>query len=166
MEILAEARVKRSLELTGSPAEIKTAAIRLLSYRARSRKELAEKLQLKGFDSRQIEEVIKLLETAGLINDRALAADLLRYAAERKSLGAKGIRMFLAGRGIDRELIDKTMAGHSPESEENAALGFAEKKLRTLKKYPPDVVKRKLCGMLQRRGFSSGVIHKTISSVL
>jgi len=152
--------------LRGSPADIRTAALKLLSYRARSRKEMAEKLQQKGFGSGQIEDLIKLLEAAGLINDRTLAADLLRYAVERKSLGAKGIRMFLARRGIDRELIEKTMAAHPPESEAHAALEFAEKKLRTLKKYPPDIVRRRLWGMLQRRGFSSEVIHKSIASVL
>jgi regulatory protein len=152
--------------LKGSPVNIKTAALKLLSYRARSKKEMAEKLQRKGFDSGQIEGVIKLLETAGLINDRALAADLLRYSVERKSLGNKGIRMFLASRGIDRELIDKTLSVHSPESEGNAALEFAERKLKILNKYPPEVIKRRLWGTLQRRGFSAEVVKKTVKSVL
>ena len=127
---------------------------------------MAEKLQLKGFESGQIEGAITLLETAGLINDRALAADLLRYSVERKSLGKKGIRVFLARRGIDRELINKTLAAHAPEAEEHAALEFAERKIETLKKYPREVVKRRLWGMLQRRGFSSEVVHKTINAVL
>jgi len=140
--------------------------LKLLSYRARSRKEMAEKLERKGFESGQIEDVIKLLETAGLINDRALAADLLRYSVERKSLGKKGIRLFLARRGIERELIDKVMSAHSPESEESSALEFAERRLKTLKNYPPEVVKRRLWGMLQRRGFSSEVVNKTINSLL
>ena len=152
--------------MKGSPADIKTAALKLLSYRARSRKEMAEKLRLKGFESGQIEGVITLLETAGLINDRALAADLLRYSVERKSLGKKGIRVFLARRGIDRDLINKTLASHAPEAEEHAALEFAERKIETLKKYPREVVKRRLWGMLQRRGFSSEVVHKTINAVL
>lgn len=128
--------------------------------------EMAEKLQRKGFGSGQIEDVIKLLETAGLINDRALAADLLRYSVERKSLGNKGIRVFLARRGIDRELIDKTLSNHSPESDENAALEFAERKLKILKRYPAEVIKRRLWGMLQRRGFSYEVVNKTVNSVL
>jgi regulatory protein len=152
--------------LKGSPADIKTAALKLLSYRARSRKEMAEKLQRKGFDSAQIDDVINFLETAGLINDKALAADLFRYSVEKKSLGKKGIRVFLASRGIERELIDKTLSTHSPESEENAALEFVQRKLKILKRYPPEVIKRRLWGMLQRRGFSSEMVNKTINSVL
>ncbi|MBI5665645.1 MAG: regulatory protein RecX [Nitrospirae bacterium] len=152
--------------MKGPLTDIKTAALKLLSYRARSKKEMAEKLQRKGFAGDHIEDVIKLLETAGLINDSALAAELLRYSVERKSLGNKGIRAFLAGRGIDRELIDKTLMTHSPESEENAALEFAERKLKILKRHPPDVIKRRLWGMLQRRGFSSEVVSKTVNSVL
>jgi regulatory protein len=152
--------------LKGSPADIKTSALRLLSYRARSKKEMAEKLRRKGFDGGQIDGVIKLLEKAGLINDEALAADLFRYSVERKSLGKKGIRVFLAGRGIERKLIEKTLSTHSSEVEENSSLEFVERKLKTLKKYPPEVMKRRLWGMLQRRGYSSEVINKTINSVL
>ncbi len=152
--------------MRGSPADIKTAALKLLSYRARSRQEMAEKLQRKGFDSGQIDGVINLLETAGLINDRALAAELFRYSVEIKTLGKKGIRVFLASRGIERDLIDKTLATHSPETEENAALEFAGRKLKILKRYKPEVIKRRLWGMLQRRGFSPDVINKTINTVL
>lgn len=152
--------------MKGSPVNIKTAALKLLSYRARSKKEMADKLQRKGFTGGQIHDVIKLLESAGLINDRALAVELLRYSVERKSLGNKGIRVFLASRGIERDLIDKTLSDHSPESEANAALEFAEKKLKILKRYPQEVIKRRLWGMLQRRGFSSEVVSKTVNSVL
>ncbi|MEW6599831.1 MAG: regulatory protein RecX [Nitrospirota bacterium] len=160
------ANARGALILKGSPADIKTAALKLLSYRARSRKEMNEKLRRKGFESGQIEHVIRLLESSGLINDRALAADLLRYSVERKSLGTKGIRLFLAKRGIDRELIDNTLSAHSPESEEKSALEFAQKKMKIFERYPPEVVRRRLGGMLQRRGFSSDVTIRTIHSVM
>ncbi len=152
--------------LKGSPADAKRTALKLLSYRSRSRKELHERLERKGFESGQITEVITLLEHAGLINDKALASDLLAYSMERKYLGKKGIRMFLMKRGIDRELIDKTLSLLSPDMEDRTALALVEKKMDALGNVPNNVAKRRLWGMLQRRGFPFEVISRAVNSVL
>ncbi len=71
-------KATKALKLKGSRAEAKTYALKLLSYRARSRKELHERLRGKGFDSSRIKETIESLEDAGLINDKDLAPELLR----------------------------------------------------------------------------------------
>jgi regulatory protein len=152
--------------LKGSRSDAKAYALKLLSYRSRSKKEMHEKLQKRGFDSRQINDAVKFLEDAGLINDAVLASDLLRYSMERKSLGKNGIRMFLARRGIDKELVEKTLLSHTKEKEERAALEFVERKVRTLKNCHGHVAKRRLWGMLQRRGFPFDVIKKTVDAVL
>jgi regulatory protein len=152
--------------LKGSRADAKTHAIKLLSYRSRSKKEMLEKLQKKGFDGVEIENTIQFLEKTGLINDNVLVSDLFKLSVERKSLGKRGIRRFLIKRGIDKELIDNTLSSHTTESEEKAALEFAERKLKTLKSHPDNVIKRRLWGMLQRRGFSGDVITKVFDSIL
>ncbi len=152
--------------MKGSRNDVKTYALRLLAYRSRSRKEMLERLRGKGFESDQINTVITSLEDTGLLNDKVLSSDLFRYAIERKSLGRQGIRMFLAKRGIEKDLIESTLSTHTDEGDEKAALEFAERKLKTLKKHPDDVVKRRLWGMLQRRGFSAGVIRKVIGLVI
>lgn len=126
---------------------------------------MLEKLKMKGFDSRQISSTIRFLEDAGLINDRTLAADLLKYSMQHKPLGKKGLRMFLSKRGIEKELVDSTISSHTSEMEEKSALEFIERKLKTLKNYPENVIKRRLWGMLQRRGFSGRVIYKAINLI-
>jgi SOS response regulatory protein OraA/RecX len=40
-----------------------------------------------------------------------------------------------------------------------------DRKLRVLEKYPQKTVKRRLLGMLRRRGFSSSVIHKVLNTL-
>lgn len=151
--------------MKGSQADAKTYALRLLSYRSRSKKEMLERLKKKGFDSNLIDSTLKFLEDTGLINDKALVHDLIRYATETKSLGKRGIRMFLVRRGIERGLIDATLAHHESGAEEEAAAKFVERKLRTMENYPEDVVRRRLWGMLQRRGFSINVIQKALESI-
>ena len=156
---------KKALRLKGSQAEARAYALKLLSYRSRSRKELFERLRRKGFGSSQIKEAIENLEDAGLINDKDLAPELLRYSVEYKSFGKKGIRTFLSKRGIGRDLIDEVLSNHSPETEEKTAVGFVERKLENLKNYPEDIKRQKLRGMLRRRGFSWEVINRVVNSM-
>ena len=103
------------LRLKGSLAEVRGYALRLLNYRARSRKEMLERLEKKGFDQDHIKNVMDFLERTKLINDEALASDLYRQSTERKYLGCRGVRMFLFRRGIPKDLIDKTMSEHTGE---------------------------------------------------
>ena len=152
--------------MKGSRANAKAYALRLLSYRARSKKEMFERLERKGFDSGQINSAVKFLEDADLINDKSLAIDLFKYSTERKSLGKKGIAMFLGRRGIDRRLVEKTLSDHTQDMEERAALEFVERKMEVLRGNSRDVIKRRLWGMLQRRGFSYNVIKQAVDSVL
>jgi regulatory protein len=158
-------KAQKAPKLKGSRAEAKTYALKLLSYRSRSRNELFERLRRKGFGSSQINEAIGNLEDAGLINDEDLAPELLRYSVEYKSFGKKGIRTFLSKRGIGRDLIDEVLSNHTPEMEEETAVGFVKKKLRNLKNYPEDIIRQKLRGMLQRRGFSGEVIKRVVNSM-
>jgi regulatory protein len=148
-----------------SLAEVRVYSLKLLSYRARSTKEMLDKLRRKGFDENHIKDAVEYLQRTGLIDDEALASDLYRQSTEYKSLSKHGTRQFLAKRGIDRKLIDKAVSAHTPEIEEKAAFKLVEKKIRTLKKYPEDVVRRRLWGMLQRRGFSIDIINRAINSI-
>ncbi len=143
----------------------KSYALKLLNYRPRSKKEMLDRLSQKGFNEDQINNTLKFLENAGLMNDELLSRELLRSAAERKLLGRKGIEMFLLKRGIERELISKTITGYSREMEKKAASKLVEKKLKILKHYSKNIVNRRLCGMLRRRGFSADIIYKAISSI-
>ncbi len=151
--------------LKGSLAEVRGYALRLLNYRSRSRKEMRERLGDRGFNQEHINDVMDFLERAKLINDEVLASDLLRQSTERKYLGGRGVRMFLSKRGIPKQLIDKTMLAHTMEMEELSARNFIEKKLHSLSRHPDNVVKRKLWGMLQRRGYSISLISKLFREI-
>jgi regulatory protein len=149
-----------------SPAEARAYALKLLSYRARSIREMTGKLRIKGFHEDHINSTTEYLLKIGLMNDESVASDLYRLTTEYKSLGKNGIRTFLMKRGINKNLIDKTLADHSSEIDEKTAMEFAVKRMEVLKKYPRDVIKRRLWGLLQRRGFSYDVIKRVVDSLL
>jgi SOS response regulatory protein OraA/RecX len=50
--------------------------------------------------------------------------------------------------------------------EEKTAAEFAGRKMRALAKHPENVIRRRLWGMLQRRGFSYDVTRRVVDSVL
>lgn len=152
--------------MRGSQAEAKRYALRLLNYRPRSRKEILQRLKRKGFNDIEISITVDHLERAGLINDDILAAGLLRHAVEKKFLGRRGAELFLYKRGIERSLIDKTLSSHTKETEEAAAKRLVEKRLRVLKGCPDKIIRRRLYGMLQRRGFISDVIRAAVNSAI
>lgn len=151
--------------MKGFRNDAKTCALKLLSYRSRSGKEIFDRLKRKGFSVTEIENTIHFLEKAGLISDEALAKELFRYSVERKSLGKKGIEAFLSKSGIDKELIHKELSSYTNDIEAESAARFAEKKIKSLDKYPKEIIRRRLWGMLQRRGFSAVVINKVIEKL-
>ncbi len=151
--------------MRGFSAEVRKYALKLLSYRSRSRKEMLERLKKKGFDNKQINNTMEFLEDTDLIKDEVLVTELFRYAIEKKYLGRKGIEMFLSMRGINRELIDETVLTHTRQMEREAALKLVKKKSRPLKNYPEYIVKRRLWGILERRGFSTDTINTALKSM-
>lgn len=124
-----------------------------------------ERLRRKGFSEEQINDTCRFLETTGLIKDEALATELFRDAVERRCLGRKGVEALLCQRGIEREIIEETLPLYTREAEEQSAMRFVEKKIKSLKHYPEEVVKRRLWGMLRRRGFSTDVINMAMRSI-
>ena len=138
-------------------------ALKLLSYRGRSEKELVERLRRKGFTEPLVSSTINYLKHAGLIDDRALAEFLKTKALTTKLLGQKGARRFLLDRGIPREIVDLELSHNENEDIENAKI-LVEKKLKTLRNCSSETAKRRLYNLLFRRGYSFDTIKKTLKN--
>lgn len=151
--------------MTGSATEAKRYALKLLHYRSRSEKEIIQRLKRKGFDDNHINDTVEFLKNAELIKDNVLASELFRNATENKLLGRKGIQAFLSNRGIKKDLAAEALSCLSEDTEKETALRLVEKKMKVLRNHPKNVIKRRLWGMLERRGFSAGVINTVIKSI-
>lgn len=138
-------------------------ALRLLSYRDRSEKELRERFQKKGFSENDIESVISCLREKGFINDRSLALSLKKSAEDIKLLGALGTRWFLQRRGIAENVIDEVVEENESEESERA-YKLVEKKMRSIQLSSADEVKKKLWRFLMSKGYSFDTIRKTLKS--
>ncbi len=146
-----------------SLSDAKRYALKLITIRPRSEQELRDRLQRRGYTATLIERVIETLRELDLINDRALAEQLINYGLHNKGLGILGLRAFLLKRGIDRELIDS--AGLNNIDEYPMALETAKRIKNKYPDTPVDKLKRKLQGYLQRRGYSYDTIKQVLKNI-
>lgn len=137
-------------------------AFKLLNYKDRSEKEMHERLNQKGFSGKVAQEAVAYLKERRFIDDERLAEFLKRGAAERRCLGKDGVRNYLLNKGISETIADK-LSGDEEDYLETAKR-FVEKRLRGMRNYDEETIKRKLGGLLLRRGFSYGTMHKIIKS--
>jgi regulatory protein len=91
-------------------------AVRLLRHRDVSRRRLDERLQRRGAGAAARADALGVLERAGLVDDRRVAANRARALAER-GYGDAAIRCALEEEGIAGELAEASLAGLEPEQE-------------------------------------------------
>ena len=141
-------------------------AMRLLSSRAHSRRELGRKLYQRGFSSTAVSFAISECERLGLLNDEGFASD---FAEELrgKGYGAGKIRNALALKGVERGIIEQAALKTDREEEYSRAEIALEKKLRTLKN-ETDARKRKekAYRFLVSRGFSSDIASELLRKTM
>jgi len=167
---------RRHLLEADADVRVREAALNLLGYRARTRRELKTKLRQKGFDAERIDACLDRLEQRGLLDDEAVAAafvrDRLRHRPKGKArlvseLRAKGVDVDTASETIDRVFDDE--AANDSELASEAAEGWVTRqgaKLLAALAGPAgperDKAKRRLHGYLSRRGFRGDALTEAM----
>lgn len=144
-------------------ADVHETALRMLSRRALSARELAERLVRRGFTARQAAGEVRRLASAGLVND-ALLAQNLAEAELRRGRGRRSLAALLRRRGLGaavgrvRELV--------PEEEERAsltrALAAASRRYPGWQRLPER--RRKVVRYLLARGFGPGLVREAVAA--
>ncbi|MBI5639007.1 MAG: regulatory protein RecX [Nitrospirae bacterium] len=150
--------------MTDSAGDAKKYAFRLLAYRDRSRAELRERLEKKGFPGDVISVAMAELQKSGYLDDRALAKNLRRQATDNRLLGFQGIKRFMGKRGLSPEVIDEAL-DYDEDAEISNARRLLEKKLRSMGDHLTIRHRRRLWNFLTRRGYSFGVIRKVLEGI-
>jgi regulatory protein len=144
--------------------EAKDVALKFLSFRRRTEKQVKEKLKKKEFDEKSIDATIDKLKEFDLINDLEFATSWVKDRLAFKPRGKKLLRQELWKKGIKKEIIEQVTEELCTD-EDKAALelvGKIEKRYRNLE---PKVAKRRMYNFLLRRGFSYGTTKKALSQV-
>lgn len=140
------------------------AALRFLNARARSEREIRDRLGEKGFGPEPVEAALERLRALGLVDDDAFARMWVENRLAMRPRGAAALRSELGRKGIDRGLVDRVLAGDDVQSGEGErAEAVARAALRRYADAPDrPTFQRRLGGFLQRRGFG----YETITPII
>jgi regulatory protein len=129
------------------------AALRLLTTRARTRAELARRLEDRGFQAAAVAEAVARLERVGLVDDAALSAEVAETRAAR-GLDAPAIALELRDRGVDPAVAERAARVAVPdELRAERCRQVAQDRLAQLGDLPPATRLRRLAAYLARRGY-------------
>lgn len=123
-------------------------ALRSLSGRARSEREIVDKLTRAGYDERTVAAVMEKLSAYDLVDDASFAR---QWAASRsrRGMGPYRIRQELRQKGIAGDAADTALQGIDEEATMDAAVQLAIKHLRR----GDERAKRRANDALVRRGY-------------
>jgi regulatory protein len=167
-------------------------AIRFLSYRPRSEREVELRLRKKGHAPEQIATILERLRKRGYLDDMEFARF---WVGNRMSFSPRGPRLLrseLRQKGVSQEIVDAVLQEQSEaqaevaqEAEEVAAiwgnsapdeptagtdlanaLALARKKWRTYGSLDPQTARRRLTGFLMRRGYNYDTVDGVIRRLL
>ena len=136
-----------------------SSALRLITLRSHSEKELREKLRRK-YDADAAEAAVERCRGAGFLNDEVFAADLAQELATKKRWGVMRIRQELYAKGIGRDLIDAAVDSLDVDFGENIRY-IIENKYYDCLDTPQG--KRKLYAALIRLGYSAEEVREALS---
>lgn len=153
---LADAELRR---------KAKEDAYRLLSFRARTEKEIVDKLKRREYDESIIADTVAYLHEQSLLDDADFAA---RFAATRsRTHGDRAITMELRQKGVDAATIKQTLAENADsagqDAEYDTVYALAEKRVGENPRDKSPNAKQKLWAFLARRGFGSDVIKRVVA---
>jgi regulatory protein len=163
-ETLTEPRIQQIL---GQKAEneAKNDALRFLSFRRRTEKEIRLRLKKKGFDDKSIGRTIEKLKEYDLVNDSEFATAWVKERLTFKPRGRKLLAQELWKKGIKKDIIDQ-VTDELCRDEEKSAAELLEKVKGRYKNLEPQTARRRMYGLLVRRGFSYDTVSQVLQNVL
>jgi len=140
-------------------------AMKLVNCRPVTRAALVMKMIERGHDSAVAERVAAKLVAIGAMSDEALAAALLEEIDRTRPAGPALKRAKLAQRGVEEEVIERLVeASSTPADQREAAKRLVASKQKAFARLDEATRKRRLWGLLARRGFEEDVIEAVLGA--
>lgn len=177
LNVVAKFRLREGMNLTDEQVrQIEEGEVRqecfdkamgYLGRRLHSRSELERKLARREYGPAIIASVLDELSRLGYVDDERFARTRALSAAEHKKHGPRRAMVELLKSGVKGDVARRAL-DHVYKSQDTAGIAraLAEKQAARLRKLDPLVARRRLTGMLQRRGFDFEDIRPVLDEVL
>lgn len=137
-----------------------------LTRRGMSVAEMTRMLEAREIEPDEVEAELERLSGAGLLDDAALAENLVRTLQDRKGLGRSAISAELRRRKVDQVAIEEALGSIDPDDELTRAIEVATKRAGQLSSYDAATAKRRLGAYLQRRGYGGSILTAAMNAAL
>jgi regulatory protein len=141
-------------------------SLHALARRGMSRREVERTLRSRDLSEESIASELEQLETSGLIDDMALAQNLVGTLQERKGYGRSAIAAELTRRLLAPAAIEYALELIDTSDELARAREVAMKRAGQLRGYDHDTAVRRLSGYLMRRGYSGSTLRAAVEAAL
>ncbi|PIY93839.1 MAG: hypothetical protein COY68_04745 [Candidatus Levybacteria bacterium CG_4_10_14_0_8_um_filter_35_23] len=143
-------------------------ALRFLSFRLRSEKEIRNYFQKHKVELSVAEKIIEKLKKYRFLNDEDFAKLWIESRLKHKLRSISLIRRELLLKGIDKEIIDVQISNFqfSISNELENAQKLIRKRIERYKDLPRQEIYQKLGRFLASKGFNWDTIKKSIDEVL
>ena len=141
-------------------------AVAFLAGRARSRREMEERLLRSGYRPCTVEMVLYKLEKEGLLDDADFARQWVDARSARR-MGRGRIAQELRRKGVSAREAEEALEGLSEEEQLEGAIVLVEKAMtRTPSGEDPRKTAARITSMLARRGYDYDTAREAISRVM
>lgn len=138
-------------------------AVRVLSYRPRSEKEVQRKLAESGFDQDVIVETIDRLRGAGLLGDPQFAHTWVENRSTFRPRSRRFLALELRQKGVADDVIQKAL--EETADEDQLAYQAALRRIRRWAGLDWAAFRERLTAYLGRLGFSYGTINAVVLKI-
>jgi regulatory protein len=146
-------------------SEARNIVLNQLNFMPRSRKELETTLAKRHVEPDVAKSVLDRFEEIGMVDDTAYAELLVRSRCNTKRVSRTVLRQQLRQKGVDQEIIEDALMVITEEDELRMATELVEKKLRAMSNLEPEVRKRRLFGLLARKGYGTQIALRVINDL-
>jgi len=172
---------RRALLDLDAEVRVREAALSLISYRARTRRELERRLRQKGFTPERIETCLDRLVERGLVDDASVAAAFVRDRLRHRPRGRTRLVQELRQKGVAGDVAGSVVDGvFSAEAVSDGALagevaaGWVDRQGRVLlealangeRTAERERAVRRLRGYLTRRGFGGAALGDAVAGAV
>ena len=144
-------------------AKARDAALRFLTYRARSEAEVRRRLA-KKYSPAIIDQVIEALLRQRFLDDNSFAQQWRENREHHKPRAKRMVQQELRQFGIASEVIQESLDGFSDEDNAYEAGITLARKLAN-RNFSDEAFRHRISSLLQRRGFNYGVVRETVEKL-
>jgi regulatory protein len=123
-------------------------------------------LRQRGIEDEVAAEVLDRYSEVGIIDDRAFAQAWVSSRHHGRGLARRALAGELRRKGVDSESVDAALDELGADTEVSTARELVDRKLRSDRGTPADVLFRRLVGLLARKGYPAGLAIRVVKDAL